>query len=63
MHCFYYFFEKMLSKICLLIFFSIPDFVVGIPVTLAICLFILYIPTALFNEKETPGILNFIMTN
>lgn len=63
MHCFYYFFGKMLSKICLPIFFSIPDFVVGIPVTLAICLFILSIPTALFNEKETPEILNFIMIN
>lgn len=46
------------------IFFSSPDFVVGIPVSRAIWRLILSIPKARLRENETPGILNpFISIN
>jgi len=38
------------------IFFSSPDFVVGMPVSLAICRFTLSIPNARLSENDTPGI-------
>jgi hypothetical protein len=34
----------------------LPDFVVGIPVALAMLRFRLVIPVALFNENDSPGI-------
>jgi hypothetical protein len=39
------------------IFFSIPDFVVGIPVARAIFCFACAIPNNLLNEKENPNLL------
>lgn len=39
------------------IFFSNPDFVVGIPVSFAIRCFTFVMPNARFHEKDTPGIL------
>lgn len=38
------------------IFRSIPDFEVGIPVLRPIFCFALVMPSALFHEKERPGI-------
>lgn len=42
-------------------FRSIPDFVVGIPITFAMFLFAFVIPSALFNEKLKPGILVLVI--
>ena len=39
--------------------FLLPDFDVGIPVVFAIHLFNLVMPSALFQLKDRPGILNF----
>ncbi len=41
------------------IFFSSPDLVVGMPVSMAICRFTLSIPNARLSENDTPGILIF----
>jgi hypothetical protein len=50
----------MRFKINCPIFLSRPDFVVGIPVVLAILFFALVIPSALFQLNENPKFLAII---